>query len=87
MKKKNINKLALKKTAISRLDNLRGGMVAANAANANVASPTNVWSNCEECESLRNTQCKDKCPNFTKKPCENVVAVPVDTVVNNAGAI
>ena len=83
MKKKNLSKLSLKKTAISKLDNLRGGMVA-NAANANVAAPTNVWSNCEECESLRVTQCKDKCPNFTKKPCENAVAVNV--AANNAAA-
>ncbi|MEM6685262.1 MAG: hypothetical protein AAF617_05645 [Bacteroidota bacterium] len=84
MKKKNLNKLTLKKTAISKLDNVFGGAVA-KAANANAAAGTNVWSNCEVCESLRVTQCKDKCPNFTKAACGN--AVPVNAAAaNNAAA-
>lgn len=84
MKKKNVSKLILQKRAISRLDHLRGGLVA-NAVSANpVAAGTNVWSNCEVCDTVRKTQCKgDDCPNFTT-PC-NAVAVPIDT--NAAGAI
>ncbi len=80
MKKKNVNKLSLQKRAISRLDNLRGGLVAGAAAASPVAVGTNVWSNCEVCDTVRKTQCKgDDCPNFTT-PCNNVVPV-------NAGAI
>ncbi|WP_298511960.1 hypothetical protein [uncultured Kordia sp.] len=82
MKKKNVSKLTLQKRAISRLDHLRGGLAAGAAASANpVAVGTNVWSNCEVCDTVRKTQCKgDDCPNFTT-PC-NAVAVPV----NAAGA-
>ncbi|MEM6685263.1 MAG: hypothetical protein AAF617_05650 [Bacteroidota bacterium] len=90
MKKKNLTKLALKKTAISKLDNILGGYVAANAAaGANQeAKPTIVKSNCVECESLRVTQCKDKCPDFTKKPCGNAVAVSIGAAVaNNAAGV
>ena len=74
MKKKNLSKLTLQKRAISKLDNLHGGNVSPNQAQA---AGTNVWSNCEVCDSVRNTQCKgDDCPDFTK-PC-NVNAEPVD---------
>lgn len=85
MKKKNLHKLTLKKRAISRLDNLRGGLVG-NVASANpVAAGTNVWSNCEVCDTVRKTQCKgDDCPNFTT-PC-NAVAVPIDAEAA-AGAV
>lgn len=79
MKKKNVSKLILQKRAISRLDHLRGGNVATP-----IAVGTNVWSNCEVCDTVRKTQCKgDDCPNFTT-PC-NAVAQPIEP--NAAGAV
>lgn len=74
MKKKNLNKLTLKKRAISRLDNIFGGNVAANAVASSKPTPvgTNVWSNCKICDSLRVTQCEGvDCPNFTT-PCNDL---------------
>jgi len=68
MKKKKFNKLGLKKTAISKLDHLRGGLSNVQAGTP-VAAGTNVWSNCHICDSVRNTQCKgEDCPNFSV-PC------------------
>ncbi|MCH2193549.1 hypothetical protein [Kordia sp.] len=76
MKKKNVTKLNLQKRAISRLDNPRGGLAAGNASPNPVPVGTNVWSNCEVCNTVRKTQCKGgDCPNFTRT-C-NAVSVPV----------
>ncbi|WP_298427739.1 hypothetical protein [uncultured Kordia sp.] len=73
MKKKNVSKLKLQKRAISKLDHLRGG----NWQVGNpVAAGTNVLSNCNICDSIRNTQCKgNDCPNFSV-PCKDK-ATPV----------
>lgn len=86
MKKKKVNKLSLQKKAISRLDHLLGGNVAAVGNVA--AAKTNLISNCDVCDTVRKTQCKgDDCPNFSKAPCGNAVAVNPVPVNTAAGAI
>ena len=59
--KKSITKLSLRKNAISKLDNLKGGSVANP-----VAAGTNAFSGCHICNTVRKTQCKgDECPKFS----------------------
>lgn len=59
--KKNVAKLALNKSAVSKLDHLKGGLAAGP-----IAAGTNMWSGCHACDSVRRTQCKgDACPNFS----------------------
>ncbi|KAB8152318.1 hypothetical protein EZY14_014840 [Kordia sp. TARA_039_SRF] len=80
MKKKNLNKLNLKKRAVSRLDHISAGVAAANPIASSNPQPvgTNVWSNCQICDSLRVTQCKGAdCPNFTNV-CNDKEAQPIN---------
>lgn len=55
MKKKNLNKLSLNKSAVSNLDEITGAQAAPTAAPAPVK--TNVYSNCAICITLRPTNC------------------------------
>ncbi|MEM6685264.1 MAG: hypothetical protein AAF617_05655 [Bacteroidota bacterium] len=82
MKKKNLSKLTLRKAAISKLDNIYGGLAATDpiVSSKPEPSPTNMWSNCVECESARRTQCKNECPNFTKAACGNISATPTNPI-------
>jgi len=84
MKKKNLNKLTLKKTAVSHLDTVLGGLAASPVASSNPRPQpvgTNVWSNCQICDSLRVTQCQgNACPNFTT-PCGAAQAQPINGAV------